>query len=177
MTNPPPRSLPSLTRTLAIAGVLLSSVMVLQGCIYVRTREVRVVDAKDAPARKMHEHHEFHTDAHGEDEPPMLVMQSPAEVNHVVFMKLKDPSDRRDLLEDCREMTRQIPGITSVFCGSHLDIGRGTVETDYDLCLYVGFIDTHAYEHYVDHPAHVGLVTEWKPKLEWLRVYDIRDEG
>ncbi len=100
----------------------------------------------------------------------------PAVVNHVVFFKLKDQADAARLIDDCDRRLARIPGITSYFCGRHVDTGRPTVETDYDVAFYVGFDTLKDYTAYVDHPLHVAVVAEWRSRFEWIKVYDVHDE-
>jgi hypothetical protein len=97
----------------------------------------------------------------------------PAEINHIVFIKLKNPADVPALIADS---DRLLPGVTRYACGQHIDTGRATVIHDYDVGLYIGFDSTADYAVYVDHPDHKALVAEWRPKSEWLHVYDVLDE-
>lgn len=100
----------------------------------------------------------------------------PALVNHVVFFKLKNPGDTAELIADCDTRAPRIPGVVSYYCGRHVDIGRPTVDSDYDVGFFVGFNSLEAYRRYVDHPDHVWLVQKWRPRWEWIRVYDILDQ-
>lgn len=99
----------------------------------------------------------------------------PAEINHVVFFKLKDPADTQALIRACDEMLGTIPDVASYYCGEHVDIGRAGIDSDYDVGFYVGFDDLDAYRAYLDHPAHVEAVNTWRPRWEWIRIYDVRD--
>ena len=100
----------------------------------------------------------------------------PARINHVVFFKLQDPSDTAELIDDCDEKLASIPGVVAYFAGPHLDTGRSTVDSDYDVGLYVGFMTEAAYRGYVEHPSHIEVVAKRKPSLERLLVRDIIDE-
>lgn len=100
----------------------------------------------------------------------------PARISHIVLVKLKNPADAPALIADSDAKLARIPGVTAYACGRHLDMGRPTVIHDYDVGLYVGFDSTEDYAVYVDHPDHKALVAEWKPKSEWLHVYDVLDE-
>ena len=100
----------------------------------------------------------------------------PARINHVVFFKLQDPSDAAELINDCDAKLASIPGVVAYFAGPHLDTGRSTVDSDYDIGLYVGFMTEAAYRGYVEHPSHLEVVAKWKPSLERLLVRDIIDE-
>lgn len=99
----------------------------------------------------------------------------PAAVSHVVFIKLKTPADADALIADCDRLIPAIPGVSAYTCGRHLDVGRANVERDYDAGLYVGFADAGAYRAYLDHANHTALVNAWRPRWEWIRIYDVED--
>jgi len=101
--------------------------------------------------------------------------ERPAEMNHVVLFKLKLAEDAAALIADSDASLPRIPGVVSYFAGRHLDVGRANVEKDYDVGLYVGFDTEASYRAYLDHPLHTELVTRWRPKWEWIRIYDVRD--
>ena len=105
------------------------------------------------------------------DHPPR-----PAAINHVVFFKLKDPMQARELIADCDARLSTIPGVVSYYCGPPIDTGRETVDADYDVGFYVGFASESDYAAYVAHPSHLELVAEWRPRFQSLRVHDILDE-
>jgi len=98
---------------------------------------------------------------------------TPPTINHVVFVELNDPSQVDLLIADSDERLASIPVVKEYFCGTHVPSGRDTVKTDYDVGIYLAFDSLEDYETYVNHPNHVGFVTDWKPKLKSLRVYDI----
>lgn len=100
----------------------------------------------------------------------------PARISHVVFFKLEDPDKRAALLADCDRLLPTIPGVVSYAAGRHLDVGRDSVDGDYDVGLCIGFETEADYAAYVEHPLHTELVATWKPELGWLRVYDVLDE-
>ena len=91
----------------------------------------------------------------------------------MVFIKLEDSGDAEGLMDDCDRLLPDIPGVSGYWCGQHGDYGRTTVDDDYDVALYVGFTSGDGYATYVDHENHVELVERWKPKFEWIRVYDV----
>lgn len=100
----------------------------------------------------------------------------PARISHIVLMKLEDPSMRDDLLADCDRLLSAIPGVVSYAAGRHLDVGRDSVDGNYDVGMYIGFETEAAYAGYVEHSKHKDFVETWRPELEWLRVHDILDE-
>jgi len=99
----------------------------------------------------------------------------PAAVNHIVFFKLNDSGDSEELIADCDASLARIEGIVSYYCGRHLDIGRSNVVADYDVGFYVGFDTKEAYEAYLADEAHVRAVEKWRPRTQWMRVYDVLD--
>jgi hypothetical protein len=101
----------------------------------------------------------------------------PARINHVVLFALHDPRDADALIADSRRSLGVIPGVTSLFCGKHVDTGRPGIMTDYDACVYVGFDSLEDYGAYVADPRHQELVTRWRDRLEGYRVYDVLDES
>jgi hypothetical protein len=103
----------------------------------------------------------------------------PALINHAVFIKLLDPADTDELLADCNELLATIPGVVSYYAGKHHSIGRDspTIFSDYSVGLFVGFDSDEDYAVYVDHPNHVAAVEKWRPRWEWIRVYDVLDES
>lgn len=100
----------------------------------------------------------------------------PARINHLAFFKLKDAAGASELIADCDAQLSVIPGVRSYYCGTHLDVGRGNVDGDYDVGFYVGFENEDDYRSYVNHPNHIALVEKWKPRWEWIRVHDVLDE-
>ncbi len=101
----------------------------------------------------------------------------PARINHVVFFTLHDPADTEELIRDCDTKLATIPGVVSYFAGPHFEMGRDSVDAEYDVGLYVGFMSAADYRFYVDHPDHIAVVTKWRPRLQSLLVRDVLDEG
>lgn len=98
-------------------------------------------------------------------------------VEHFVLFKLHDPALAGDLLADCHRLLPGIPGVTTYYGGRHVETGRPTVDAGYDAAIGIGFDSLDAYSSYVSHPDHQALVNTWRPRLEWLRVYDIGHES
>ena len=93
----------------------------------------------------------------------------PARINHLAFFKLKNPADADELVRDCDRKLATIRGVVSYYAGKHLDVGRATVDGDYDVGLYLGFMteadyagSTSSMIRYVKEkrPARVLMVTE-----------------
>ena len=94
-------------------------------------------------------------------------------IHHVVLIELKNDTDQAALLADCDRLLPGIPGVTSYWCGIHGDFGRTGVDSSYDVALCIGFREDHAYTNYLVNPAHIELVTRWKPRFEWIRIHDV----
>ena len=103
------------------------------------------------------------------------IAQAPAMIGHIVFIQLDNPSDFHELLHDADWMLGTIPTVDSYAAGKHLDTGRSTVSSDYDIAIYLGFKSERDLGIYVAHQQHVEFVNKWKPKLRSLRVYDMLD--
>ncbi len=103
--------------------------------------------------------------------------ERPARIGHIVFLKLVKPADTPALIADCDADLARIPGVIAYSSGRHIDTGRPTVIADYDVGLYIGFQSEQDYEHYVTDPLHTNLVERWRPRLQWIRVYDVLDEA
>lgn len=97
----------------------------------------------------------------------------PARINHVVFIELRDDSEQEALIADCNRLLRGIPGVATYWCGTHGDYGRTGIDADYDIALCIGFVKDDDYASYLVHPAHVELLTRWKPEFEWIRIHDV----
>lgn len=106
------------------------------------------------------------------DETPRRISR----INHVVLIKLVDPDLIPDLESDCRSRLERIPTVTGAFTGRHGDFGRTGIDDGYDVGFFVSFDTDEAYRAYLEHPDHVEFVTEWRPKLEWIRIHDVVDE-
>jgi stress responsive alpha/beta barrel protein len=99
----------------------------------------------------------------------------PAPINHIVLMKLQDPSMTERLIDDSDALLGTIPSVISYFAGTHYDIGRDSVLRDYDVAVTLGFADEQGLREYVAHRQHLEFVARWKPRLAQLRVYDVGD--
>lgn len=94
-------------------------------------------------------------------------------IQHVVIFKLNDPDDGARLIAESDRMLSDLPGLRNYYAGSPLDTGRGgPVDLDFDVFISMSFDSVGAYETYLRHPQHVQITSEWRPRLEWVRVYD-----
>jgi hypothetical protein len=98
-----------------------------------------------------------------------------ATISHVVFVRLADPADTPRALADSDATLRSIPSVASYSAGVHIDTGRDSVLSDYDVGIVLGFDSAEDLAAYVAHPAHVAFVERWKDRVTSLRVYDIHD--
>jgi hypothetical protein len=96
-----------------------------------------------------------------------------AAINHIVLFGLQDSVDIGELIGDCDAKLSTIEGSVSYWCGVAGDFDRSHVDSDYDVCLYVGFESDEAYRFYLDHPDHVSLVQKWRSRWRWIRVHDV----
>ena len=93
-------------------------------------------------------------------------------LRHVVLIKLNDPSDLAACQADARRRIAATKLARAVFVGTPVDIGRTTVDGNYDLALDMAFDSVADYRAYLDHPEHQALVNDWKPKFREMRVFD-----
>ena len=98
-----------------------------------------------------------------------------APLQHIVLIRLRDPLDTAALVDACNALAEAVPTVRTAFAGLHEDIGRDTIVRDYDVCLIVGFDSVEGYRAYLEHPAHIQMLQEWKDRIEWLRIHDARD--
>lgn len=96
-------------------------------------------------------------------------------ISHMVFIELHDPDDYQQILADADQMLNTIPSVYRFAAGNHLDTGRQSISSDYDLAIYLGFQSEQDLSTYVDHDQHIRFVERWKPKIKSLRVYDMHD--
>lgn len=96
-------------------------------------------------------------------------------IGHIVFFQLKNPSDFNSLLHDADWMLGTISTVETYAAGKHLDTGRSSVSSDYDLAVYLGFKSEADLRAYVIDDQHIGFVNKWKPRLKSLEVYDMID--
>ncbi len=78
-------------------------------------------------------------------------------------------------MDDCDRLLRPIQSVRSFAAGPHIETGRESVLSDYDVGLVIGFDTVDGYAEYVEHPLHVELVETWRSRIAAIRVYDIYD--
>jgi hypothetical protein len=93
---------------------------------------------------------------------------------HSVYFWLKDeakPEDVETLIRDCKELGT-LDCVQRLEVGTPLPGGRGSVDGGYAVGLVVLFADKAAYDAYLPHPKHQGLVTKHKGLWKKVVVYD-----
>jgi hypothetical protein len=102
---------------------------------------------------------------------------SPAGIDHVVFVWLKNPDSTRDrhiLVEKSQELAATIPQTRSFRWGTPVPSERPVVDDTYDLALVMNFDDRAGLEAYENHPAHKRAAKEvLRPLARKIVVYDI----
>jgi hypothetical protein len=106
---------------------------------------------------------------------PSCATHSREAIQHVLLLKLDDPSRRTALIEDCDRLLPGIEGVVSYWSGTPDESGRVSpaIDSNWDVALCVGYPNEAAYAAYVIDPAHIKLVSTWKPELLWLRIHDV----
>ncbi|MHC4846230.1 MAG: Dabb family protein [Planctomycetota bacterium] len=95
-------------------------------------------------------------------------------LQHVVLIKLIDPSEIDALIADCEKLLSPIPSVMGLAVGRHADFGREDVIDDYDVGLVVAFANEADYGAYLADDRHVQLAKEWRPRWDWYRIYDFQ---
>lgn len=103
--------------------------------------------------------------------PARRVDTSLAPLQHVVLFTLHDPDDAPALMRDSFALL-EIPGVTTIVTGPHVDAGQSTVISDYHVGLVVGFQSVAHYRGYLKHPVHDDLVARWRPRFASVRIID-----
>jgi hypothetical protein len=96
-------------------------------------------------------------------------------LQHVVIIKLRQPSEADELIADTRRHLSAIPQVMDLRIGRPYDVGRPGVDLDWDVAVFMRFTDRKAYEAYLVHPEHLALVNSWQPYWQWIRVHDALD--
>ena len=100
-------------------------------------------------------------------------------LQHVVLIDLKDDAGTPALVSDCDRLLPQIPGVAMYWCGTPAtapEFSRPGVDAKYDVALCVGFRSAVDYQDYLTHEDHLELVNHWKPRMSWIRIYDVQIE-
>jgi len=95
-------------------------------------------------------------------------------LQHVVLIKLVDPSETDALIADCERMLGPIAVATGLVVGRPVDLGREDVIGDYDVGLIVSFANQEDYSAYLLDERHTQLAKAWRPRWDWYRIYDFQ---
>jgi hypothetical protein len=102
---------------------------------------------------------------------------STAQVNHVILLWLKDPSNlhQKQQVIEATESLRDIPGVVDIRVGESIPSKRAVVDDSFTLGIRMLFSDEAAMERYVSHPEHVKTVTQSiMPFVDKIVIYDFR---
>ena len=99
---------------------------------------------------------------------------------HVVLVWLKEPgnSEHRAKVIDATRRFSDIPGVTEIRVGEPVPSQRSTVDSSYDVGLYMIFSSREALDMYLAHPAHKNAQRSvLRPLVRKVIVYDFEDDG
>src|SRR6267142_5656488 len=87
---------------------------------------------------------------------------SPGQVEHVVLVWMKDPSDSaaRQKIIAATKTFKQIPGVIDARAGRAVPSTRPVVDSTFDIGIVVTFKDRAALEAYGPHPIHQKAAQE-----------------
>jgi hypothetical protein len=94
---------------------------------------------------------------------------------HTVYFKLKDSSgaNRAKLTASCKLYLSDHPGTVAFATGTLAgDLNAQFNDRDFDVALYMVFVNKEAHDKYQTDPRHVKFVEENLPNLEKVRVFD-----
>ncbi|HVZ92931.1 MAG TPA: Dabb family protein [Phycisphaerales bacterium] len=99
----------------------------------------------------------------------------PAAIHHVVLIKLKDPSDARELISDTRARLSKIREVKELRAGTPIEARRAAADSDFSVELSMWFDSDDAYRRYLENPAHTALVAAWRERIADMRVIDVQE--
>ncbi|MGF1450056.1 MAG: Dabb family protein [Opitutales bacterium] len=96
-------------------------------------------------------------------------------ITHVVVFWVNAPvaENAEKLLDGCRKLLTDIPGVQNFRVGAPVPSSRGIVDGSYAVAISMDFTDQAAADAYQAHPQHVGFVNDYfKPLVGRAVVYD-----
>jgi hypothetical protein len=96
-------------------------------------------------------------------------------LSHSVYFKLKDPSDesKQNLVKACRQYLSGHPGTVWFATGTRAEeFDRGVNDRDYDVALYLVFVNRAAHDRYQVAPRHDQFIEEQRHNWASVRVFD-----
>ncbi len=99
-------------------------------------------------------------------------------ITHVVIFWVNEPiaENTEKLLEGCRKLLEDIPGVQNFRVGKPVPSPRGVVDGSYAVAISMDFVDQAAADAYQSHPQHVDFVENcFKPIVGRAVVYDFGD--
>ncbi len=91
-------------------------------------------------------------------------------VLHSVFVRVHDrsPEHARAVRDELTALEPKIPGVTMW----HVELNDLAPTADYDLGLITGFETQQDLETYMNHPAHLDVLTRIRPLIERSTIVD-----
>ena len=98
----------------------------------------------------------------------------PDAVGHAVVFSCPDRDLLLTLEQDLEDLMAITPGVLEAHVGPRADVAvrEGVTDVDYDVLLWVSFVDEHALQTYLVAPEHVALVGRYLPSLTRVTVFD-----
>jgi len=96
-------------------------------------------------------------------------------VAHDVYFTLKDasPAKQRELVDACRCLLSDLPGIVFFAAGSRAEQYKGGVhDLDFHVGLHIVFKNAECYYKYEKAPEHRKFIEEYKDNWQKVRVFD-----
>ncbi|MCP2031202.1 hypothetical protein L1277_001293 [Okibacterium sp. HSC-33S16] len=95
-------------------------------------------------------------------------------VTHVVLVRwapTTPPNVRESIRATARSLATEIPGISRLVEGP--SVSPENLEQGFDYALVIDFVDSHARDNYLPHPAHLPLARELGQHSESVVVFDV----
>lgn len=81
-------------------------------------------------------------------------------------------SDAQKLADGCRSYLSAIPGIVQMSVGAPAGPSGGPIDGSYAVALLIEFESKEAAAVYEDHPDHQRFITDFRPILSEVKIYD-----
>jgi hypothetical protein len=94
---------------------------------------------------------------------------------HHVYFWLKPatpPEAKTQLVDDCRQLLRGIPGIVHLWAGEPAMTPREVVDNSYSVGLCIILENSAAHDAYQTHPTHLNFIARNKAHWERVRIMD-----
>ncbi len=94
-------------------------------------------------------------------------------IGHLVLIKLNDPGQASELIQDTYARFTAISSVHDLHCGMCFGADRPSAITDFDVAISMNFDDKAGYDAYLSSPQHKEALEKWKPRFASLRMVDI----